>query len=84
MRSQGWCGEARLQASEEVAVNRRLTKNGKVVSAVVSAYRDEVFRSSRRDDLMRRDGGSWGGDGREGEKVGKSASTRMFSVSFAH
>jgi hypothetical protein len=71
MKSQGWCGEARLQVSKEVAANRRLTKDGGVISATGFACRDEVFRLGRKDNSMRGDGGDGDGDEREGEKVGK-------------
>jgi hypothetical protein len=42
MRSQGWCGEARLQVSEEGAVSGRLTRDGGTVSVTSFECRDET------------------------------------------
>jgi hypothetical protein len=70
MRSQGWCGEARLQVSEEGAVSGRLTRDGGTVSVTSFECRYETSRLDGRDGAMRGDGGGGdGGGGREGERV---------------
>jgi hypothetical protein len=75
MRSQGWCGEARLQVSEEGAVSGRLTRDGRTVSVTSFECRDETSRLDQRDGAMRGDGD--GGGGREGGSVGSVSKERV-------
>jgi hypothetical protein len=78
MRSQGWCGEARLQVSEEGAVSGRLTRDGGTVSVTSFECRDETSRLDGRDGAMRGDGGGGdGGGGREGGSVGSVSKERV-------